>query len=182
MAEHFTPCTQLPDDLSYWWTQTAYGGVSPCIQGNGSAGRPFDGCTLPNCVGWSWGRFQELQDEIDPRLPAIDAGLWYPAAEAAGMDVGQEPKLGAVACFGDGHVCNVEFIADDGSYIECSESDWSGPLFSYRTRYRVNNWVWGTAANFQGFIYSNVEYTEDDRFKWWMAAKLIKRRRNYGIL
>ncbi len=176
MAERYEPVTELPADLSVWWTQIAYGGVSVCIQGNGSAGRPFPGCTLPNCVGWSWGRFQQLLPEIDTRLPSADAQLWFPMAEAAGMETGQEPKLGAVACFAGGHVCNVEYIAPDGSYIECSESDWGGPLFSYRTRYRANNWVYGTAAGFQGFIYSPIEFT-DKGFKWWMARKILMKRK-----
>ncbi len=175
MAAKFTPCTSLPDDLSWWWTQTAYGGISPCIQGNADAGRPFDGCTLPNCVGWSWGRWQQLQDDIDYRLPTADAYQWFSLAEAAGLPTGEEPKLGAVACFGGGHVCNVEYISPDGSYIECSESDWSGPLFSYRTRYRSNNWEYGIAGGFQGFIYSLKEY--DDRFPWWLSAKILHRRR-----
>lgn len=173
MARAFTPVTSLPDDLSYWWTQTAYGGVSPCIQGNGGAGRPFTGCTLPNCVGWSWGRFQQLQDTIDSRLPAIDAGLWFDYAVSQGMDTGSTPKLGAVACFGDGHVCNVEYVSPDGTYIECSESDWSGPLFSYRTRYAVNNWEYGNAGNFQGFIYSNVDYTD---LKIWLFTRREKKK------
>ena len=168
----FIPCRELPADLSVWWTQVAYGGVSTCIQGNSDAGRPFDGCTLPNCVGWSWGRWQQLQESIDYRLPTADAYQWFTLAEAAGLETGQEPKLGAVACFSGGHVCNVEYISPYGSYIECSESDWSGPLFSYRTRYRSNNWEYGIATGFQGFIYSNVNY---DPFRIWM---LKKRRKN----
>lgn len=110
------------------------------------------------------------------------------------MSTGSEPALGAVACF-NGHVAIVEEIAADGSFINCSESDYGGAPFTYRTRYRSNNWSYPGYAPFMGFIYNeNVEPgpdpgpdpepeppepdpgQQDQKFKWWFFRKILMRR------
>lgn len=187
----FVPCKQLPDNLYPWWVQTEHGGNSPCIQGNPPL---FTGCTLANCVGWAWGRWQQINGSIDPRLPKSNAGNWWRQANTAGMNTGSEPQLGAVICF-NGHVAVVEEIAADGSFINCSESDWGGDAFTYRTRYRSQNWSFTGYSPFQGFIYQNDTPTpgpgpgpepeppepdpgqDDQKFKWWFFKWQIMRNR-----
>lgn len=190
---NFTPCTSLPSNLHPWWIRTQDGGNSPCILGSPAA---EPGATIANCVGWAWGRYQQIRGSVDSRLPSINAGGWYAAAVAAGMPHGSEPQLGAVLCL-SGHVCIVEEIAADGSFINCSESDWGGPVFSYRTRYRSRNWIL-QVGGFQGFIYQEEEPEPEpgpgpepeppgpdpehgNNFRWWMARKLILSRRNIKL-
>jgi hypothetical protein len=108
------------------------------------------------------------------------------------MPTGSEPRLGAVLCLSGGHVAIVEEIAADGSFINCSESDYGGAAFSYRTRYRSNNWELAVHG-FQGFIYQDESYTPEpgpdpepepdppgpetgSRFKWYYVNRLLKRR------
>lgn len=175
MAEF--PCDTLPTELSPWWIKDGYGGISPCILGSP---RPEYGATIANCVGWAWGRYCEIRGEAVPELPTGNGGTWFSTAIANGMETGTEPALGAVACFaggpsGFGHVAIVEEIAEDGSYIRCSESDYGGPVFSYRTRYRSQNWSYPGYAQFQGFIYN--EDVAENPFKWWLCARLLKRRK-----
>lgn len=164
------PCDHVPAILFPWWIMDDYNGYSPCIAGYPQA---ETGATIANCVGWAWGRYCDIRGEIVPELPTGNAGTWYTAAQAAGFDTGQEPALGAVICFSGGHVAIVEEIAEDGSWIRCSESDYGGPVFSYRTRYRVNNWEL-EVHGFQGFIYNEIP---PERFKWWLCARLLKRRK-----
>ena len=182
MAEF--PCNTLPSNLNPWWIQSP-AGVSPCILGLPQA---EPGATIANCVGWAWGRYQQIHGTIDSRLPTINAGGWLALAQSRGMSTGSTPALGAVICF-SGHVAVVEEIAADGSYIRCSESDYGGPIFSYRTRYRANNWQLTSSNRFQGFIYNTYEPgpgpepptppgpEPENNFKWWFAARLLKRRK-----
>lgn len=172
------PCDTLPANLNPWWIKDGYGGISPCILGSPLAA---PGATIANCVGWAWGRYCDIRGEVVSELPTGHGGSWYETAIQNGMETGQEPELGAVICFsggpsGYGHVAIVEEIADDGSYIRCSESDWGGPVFSYRTRYRSQNWSYPGYSQFQGFIYNEV-VPESGKFKWWLAARLLKRRK-----
>lgn len=147
----YEPCFRLPprSELNIWWTQIAYGGVSPCIEG---LPRLFKGCTLANCVGWCWGRFCQTAGEVVEGVPTVNAGLWYDAA-APYFEEGPEPALGAVLCISGGHVATVEQIAEDGSWILCSESNYGGEAFVMKYRYRANHWEAGIKG-FQGFIYN----------------------------
>ena len=186
----FVPCKSLPANLSPWWKQPAYGGNSPCILGSPAAEA---GATVANCVGWAWGRFQQIRGSIDPRLPHSNAGNWWRQANNAGMSTGSEPQLGAVICM-SGHVAIVEEIAADGSFINCSESDYGGPVFTYRTRYRSQNWSYPGYSTFLGFIYQDEQPTpgpgpgpdpeppgpdpeNPQKFKWWFFRWQIQRNR-----
>ena len=186
----YVPCKSLPSVRFPWWIRTAAGGISPCIPGS-----PLleTGSTLSNCVGWAWGRYQQIHGSVDPRLPASSAGSWYRQAQAAGMSTGSTPALGAVLCLGGGHVAIVEEIADDGTFINCSESDYGGAAFTYRTRYRANNYEL-SVGGFQGFIYNDSfdpppgpgpdpeppdpEPEDQQKFRWWMFKELFDERRN----
>lgn len=130
------------------WVQVASGGYNRCIYG--SLG-PIE--VIPNCTGYVHGRWMELGNTTQEyNLSFGNAGSYYNHVDEYAR--GQEPMLGAIICFAGNHVAIVEEIAEDGSYIVCSESDWGGARFSVRTRYRANNWsIPGYTGGFQGFIY-----------------------------
>lgn len=156
---NFIPCTVLPADLSPYWIKAGYGGINPCILGNPQPPGHSDS-VLANCVGWAWGRFAQCLN--DPGSCALSTGnavtFW---THADGYERGSEPKLGAVVCYsggsiGTGHVGIVEEIAEDGSYIKTSNSNYGSSIFDYWTFTRANNWAWGPGSDitFQGFIYN----------------------------
>lgn len=174
----YVPCFELPprSELEIWWRQTSFGGVSTCVQG---FPKLFPGCTLANCVGWCWGRFCQIAGEVVEGVPNINAGDWYDAA-APYFERGPEPALGAVLCLSGGHVATVEQIAEDGSWILCSESNWAGETFVMQYRYRVNNWQL-TVQGFQGFIYNPYAGDTPTRKKkssfWWKYRTATKNLR-----
>lgn len=122
-----------------------------------------NGSCLPNCVGYAWGRWREILG-YNPNLSINQAEIWY--LKNDGYTRGQEPKLGAVACFskgdprddtdGLGHVCIVEEIYSDGSILT-SNSDWNGTRFYTRKMtkpYKI------PGQDFQGFIYLPINFEE----------------------
>lgn len=155
----FTPRLTAPGTDDKRWIKTTYGGYNHCIQ-IGS-----DGSVLPNCTGYVHGRWMEIGNtNTDYDLSLGDATTYYSRADGV-FNRGSTPKLGAVVCFSSvdstgaadaGHVCIVEEIASDGSYIVCSESDYGGARFTVRTRYKEYGWNPGSTGwltTFQGFIY-----------------------------
>lgn len=71
---------------------------------------PFyqSGYGMPNCTCYAWGRFWEISDPSNEginkpiNLPTGNGGQWWSSAVSSGYyETGQEPKLGAVACFSD---------------------------------------------------------------------------------
>lgn len=147
--EKFTNRYLPPSYNSPYWIHKSKGGLNECIIIKGNS-------VLPNCVGYSWGRFYELTGK-KPKLSKGNAEDWY--AHNDGYTRSQNPKLGAVACWKKGKVCNsndgcghvaiVEKINDDGSII-ISESGYSSFRFRCRTLssgYKLEGY------DFQGFIY-----------------------------
>lgn len=144
------------DESAVYWKTTSAGGYNKCIEIS-------DGWTLPNCVGYAWGRFHEILGET-PKLSTGNAGDWYDYND--GYERGTEPRAGAVICWGHvsaaGHVGIVERINEDGS-ITTSESNYRDEVydptnsvhFGIHTRYNTNG-NWGLNADtyiFKGFIY-----------------------------
>lgn len=175
----FTPIKTYPQSKFPWWysNDPGYTGINPCRV------MIANGLVLPNCTGWAWGAFAYHANLLTGcELPGDrDAINWYGDTRIS-YDRGSAPKLGAVICFADGptspatagHVAVVEEIADDGSYIWTSESNyehWQYP-FRYCKRYRSTGWnVKNTDYPdlpreewyyedmiFQGFIYAPVDY------------------------
>lgn len=114
------------------------------------------GWGMPNCTCYAWGRAYELLGE-EPDLCVYSAHLWYDYnLENGCYPCGQEPKLGAIACWKyssgtSGHVAVVEKITDD--QITFSNSAYSGIEF-YTNTAPINDpsdgrktWI------FQGYIY-----------------------------
>ena len=145
------------------------GGYSECIQGNP---RQDDADVLANCVGYSSGRFNELislaRDYDGCTYPYFNCNASYftDVASYNGFGVGNEPKVGAIMCWGGGnndcgHVAVVERV-DSPNQVYTSESDWGGNAFFNALRTNDNG-RWGLASNFyfKGFIYQ-----EPDVQKW----------------
>lgn len=107
------------------------------------------GTPMPNCVAYAYGRIYEMNGE-KPLITHGSAGDWYGMNKRAGYyPYGQEPKVGAVACW-SGHVAIVEKINDDGS-VTISESHWGGTYFDVRTYEDMHSHYGQT---FQGYIYT----------------------------
>lgn len=142
---------KAPSADSKFWKHTSAGGVNSCLLiANGSC--------IPNCVGYSWGRWYEILGK-KPALSRRNAELWF-GYVADGYKRGRKPKLGAVACWrkgevgvssdGAGHVAIVEKINADGSIV-ISESGYK--TFRFRTRTIKPPYSLGGSYVFQGFIY-----------------------------
>lgn len=107
------------------------------------------GYGMPNCVAYAYGRVYELNGEA-PKISRGNAGeWWYINKYNDYYDYGQEPKLGAVACWSN-HVAVVEAIAEDGS-VTVSESHWGGTYFDVK-QFSDMSYHYGQA--FYGYIYT----------------------------
>ena len=158
----FTPRLTKPEAGNKYYITRAKGGWSTAI-----VGCPTDpDCNvLHNCVGYAFGRFNEIiGDTKMTHLQPVNAENWYAVAQSQGLKTGQEPKLGAVAVWqkgatlsssdGAGHVAIVEIINEDGSIIT-SESGYKCANAFWTTK-RVKgdgNWGAGAGYKFLGFIY-----------------------------
>lgn len=107
------------------------------------------GTPMPNCVAYAYGRIYEMNGEA-PLITHGSAGDWYFINKNGGYyDYGNEPKLGAVACWSN-HVAIVEKINDDGS-VTLSESHWGGTYFDTVT---YSNMYSHYGQKFYGYIYT----------------------------
>ena len=107
------------------------------------------GTPMPNCVAYAYGRVYEMNGEA-PLINHGSAGDWWYINKSNGYyDYGQEPKLGAVACWSR-HVAVVEAINSDGS-VTISESHWGGTYFDVRTYSNMHSHYGQT---FYGYIYT----------------------------
>lgn len=107
------------------------------------------GTPMPNCVAYAYGRIYEMNGE-KPLLTHGNAGEWWGMNIAGGYyKYGQEPKVGAVACW-SGHVAVVERVNDDGS-VTLSESHWGGTYFDVVTYTNMSSHY---GQSFYGFIYT----------------------------
>lgn len=155
----FKPRTTAPSTTDKNWLHTSAGGYNSCIRISG-------GSTLPNCVGYAWGRARELLGK-DPALSRANAENWY--GHNDGYERGKTPRLGAIACWrrgkagvssdGAGHVAVVEQIHPDGSIL-VSNSDYGGRRF-YTKTYKAPNYAIGGTYVFQGFIYLPVTFEQE---------------------
>ena len=160
----FTPRLTKPEAGNKYYITKAKGGWSTAIVGN-----PTDpDCNvLHNCVGYAFGRFNEIiGDTKMTHLQPINAENFYAVAQSQGLKTGQEPKLGAVAVWqkgatlsytdGAGHVAVVEVINADGSIVT-SESGYGCAQAFWTSKRNNNDGNWGAGANsgykFLGFIY-----------------------------
>ena len=148
-ASFFSPRLIAPDpnkDTYLYWTPTAKEGENPFPEIGINSGT-----TLPSCEAYAWGRLYEILGEA-PKLSTSAAKTWY-STDDDGYTRGDEPKVGAVACWTSalgGFVAVVEQVREDGS-ITTSEYNETWTL-TERTEGTDKNWGL-TGYSFQGFIY-----------------------------
>ena len=149
------------DIYSDYYIMIASGGWSPCIEGNDDYGlRPFPGSVLPNCVGYTVGRFNEMLGLNDCTwLGSTDAKYMLDLAIAQGLQYGDVPRVGGVICWDsdeDGHCAVIEEVIDNDT-VRTSESGWNyqGPdIVTHHTRYRVGgDFYYASGYTYQGIIY-----------------------------
>ena len=167
----FTPRTTKPGAGNKYYIRKASGGWNPAIKG-----KPTDkNCdVLANCVGYAIGRFNEIGGYGKCKyLRSANAENFI--QYAGDLEVGQTPKLGAVAVWkkgatlsgsdGAGHVAIVEKIISDTQIVTSESGYGAANPFWTQTRTKGNgNWGAGSAYTFLGFIYNpapccNVEDT-----------------------
>lgn len=151
-----------PSIENKYYLSTQKGGYNKCLVRNKETGN-----TLPNCVGYAYGRFMECGERKTCKLSRADANKWWTYND--GYKRGQEPKVGAVACWANGekgHVASVEQVNSDGS-ITISMSNYSGTfkngryfqILDLKKGYKISG------LKFQGFIYNPVEFTKTDKIE-----------------
>lgn len=162
-----------PLENNPYYVKTTHGGYNRCIL------IKENGCVLPNCVGYAWGRFCEEQNFKDCRLSRGDAKTWYSYSD--GYKRGQEPKLGAVLCYTNdkkGHVAIVEQVFKDKSIL-ISESAYNG--FYFRTKI-VEPPYKKSGYTFQGFIYSVIDFEGDNMFNKGDIVECVKDTKLYTTI
>lgn len=148
------PRTSAPSKSNKYYIHTSQGGLNPCILIEGKS-------TIPNCVGFAWGRYCEETGATKCSLSTNNAEDWFGKAKKAGMKTGKKPKVGSVICWskgkvgvdsdGAGHVAIVEIVYDDGSILisqsgyGCGMRMWTQKLYP---PYSLSGY------KLQGFIYN----------------------------
>ena len=138
--------------------------------------RPY---SLPNCTCYAYGRYAEIREGFkEDMLPTGNAGTWFATAEAMKLPTGQEPRLGAVACYGyidgqtgshPGHVAIVETIQTTPTgdlKITTSNSDYGDnhdgtywyPSDVYKSEGYRTAWMRNAGIFLQGFIYVDTDF------------------------
>lgn len=160
----YTPRLSSPSSSNKNFIHYSNGGYNRCIEiENGSC--------LPNCVGYSWGRWRELLGE-NPKLSRSNAENWW-GYTSDGYKRGQTPKLGAVICWrkgkvgdesdGAGHVAVVEQIKSNGDIVT-SESVYGGERFRTKSYTKASDYYLAKGYVFQGFIYIPIEFETEKTY------------------
>lgn len=171
MSYSFRPFLSLPKNSTKnpYFISTQNGGLSHCIPRNSA------GYTLPNCVALVHAEVLEVITnavnqakaiEIESKLCRNNASVYWGYTQD-GLERGQIPKLGALACWsggksggksGAGHVAFVTGIS--GKNWTGRASNYSGSAF-YSCSYTYNEktkYNLGSAYTFQGFIYLPLDF------------------------
>ncbi len=155
----YKPRLIIPEKGNPYYNTIKAGGYSDAIQGNPTQTGLN---TLSNCVGYAYGRFNEIVGAGKMMyLAPVDAQEFinYMNYRTKGVKSGMKPKLGACAVWSDnkgsGHVAIVEQINTDGSIVT-SESGWGckNPFWVQRRENTDGRWGQGNNYKFLGFIYN----------------------------
>lgn len=150
----YNPINTAPLATDPCWISTAKGGWNKCLEIDKATGS-----VLPNCTGFCYGAWMRSTGITVCDLPTVNAANWYD--RAVYYERGQEPKPGAIACWGggvngQGHVAFVNQVFEDGS-ITVAESGYYS-----RIRYQTK-WIPAPyrreGLTFQGFIYNPAAET-----------------------
>lgn len=151
----------MPADInSNYYIMTSYGGWSPCIEGNNTYGlRPFPGSVLPNCVGYTTGRFNELlQLGACTYFGNTNADNFLTLGISQGLSYGDDPVVGGVIVWstsGTGHCAVIEQVIDNDTVVT-SESGWNyttAPVVTTHTRVRSGGAWQYPGGTYQGIVY-----------------------------
>lgn len=154
MPNDFTPRLVKPHADNKYYITKQKGGYSSAIKGN-PADKDLD--VLPNCVGYAYGRFNEIGNwETCKYLSPVNAKDFM--KYKGSCESGFEPRIGACMVWENGsagHVAIVEKVVNDQEVLT-SESEWGGRAFYTTTRKRSDG-NWGYGGRFLGFIYNPCE-------------------------
>ena len=155
---NYSPQLVIPAAGNPYYNTKKVGGYNPCIMGN-PKNRNKDLNTLPNCVGYAVGRFNEIYHEIMggsgcEYLGNANAANFIDLARKQGLTITQRPTLGGCMVWrggntGEGHVCIVEL--DLGSRVVTSESEYYGKAFTIYQRFGDN---WRSGCYWMGASYT----------------------------
>jgi len=147
----FSPRTEEPSTTDTNWINTNYGGLNPALVIDAGTGS-----VIPNCVGYTWGRWREILGYYHLLYLGNADGCYGHTSD--GYKRGQNPRLGAVICFSgglqSGHTAVVEEIID-ATHIRTSNSAYGGSRFWTEIVEKIGG-VWTrpySGYSFQGFIY-----------------------------
>ncbi len=158
MANNFIERLEKPEAGNKYYIRKANGGYSDAI-----LGKPTDkDCNvLANCVGYAYGRFNEIGEWGECKyLAPVNAEdfMQYKGP----CETGMTPRIGACMVWsrgklgnpadGVGHLAMVERVISD-SEVVTSESDYNGVVFTTNIR-KKGDGNWGYGGEFQGFIYN----------------------------
>lgn len=161
----FEPRLTRPEKGNPYYNTKGNGGYSTAIKG-----KPTDpDCdVLHNCVGYAFGRYNEIAGAKDMRhLLPVNAERFVEIAKQQGLTIGDTPKLGAVMCWqkgatlsgddGAGHVAVVEKVISENE-VTTSESGYGAKQpFWVQNRRRGTNWGQSAEYKFLGFIYQPAQ-------------------------
>lgn len=173
-----TSASTCPDlYIKNGYTVQGKSGKNPAILGNNKnnkqLNRPFNGCVLPNCVGYAIGRASEGCGESSCHLNSMNAYLFW-QNQPSNWERSQTPSEGAIAVWGKsntmtvGHVAVVERVINDNT-ITVSESGWRTWYFNY-TKCTPKNRFTSLGSSFLGYLKNPyiTDDTEDDKEKKWV--------------
>jgi LysM repeat protein len=164
-ASAFKMRTTKPEAGNNYYITKANGGWSDAIKGN-SNNRDKDCDVLPNCVGYAYGRFNEIGGYGYCKYLTPTNAENFIQYKNSDLKVGQVPKLGACMVWqkgntlsgsdGAGHVAIVEKVVSS-TEVYTSESGWSASQpFWNQTRKKGSDGNWGQKSSYKflGFIYN----------------------------
>lgn len=161
----FKPRLTKPEKGNKYYITKANGGYSNAIKG-----KPTDpDCdVLANCVGYAYGRFNEIGEYgYCKYLAPVNAENFM--QYKGDLEVGQTPKVGACMVWrkgatlsgsdGAGHVAIVEKVISDTEVVTSESGYNSSKPFWTQTRKKGSNNRWGSGDGytFLGFIYNPAE-------------------------
>lgn len=155
--------TSKPENGNKYYNTKSNGGYSDAIKGN-SKHRDAGCDVLPNCVGYAYGRFNEIGEYgCCKYLRPTNAENFI--QYRGKLKYGMEPKVGSCMVWqkgdtlsgddGAGHVAIVEKVIGPGE-VYTSESGWSSskPFWNQIRRKGDGNWGQNNKYKFLGFIYN----------------------------
>lgn len=149
-----------------------------------------NGFVMPNCVGYTWGRWYEAFG-VRPTLSTGNAIGWYAYTVDGYARSTTSPTLGAIACFAGGlyggHVAVIERITYDAygdpQYLYTSNSAYNGTQFWWEILTYdsgLQTWVRPVSGyTFQGFILPPNNLTTILKF---IATKPKRKKKNRLVM